>query len=75
MQLADLTIEQSQQAGEQLVSTYKGVLNVDGMFISASRQFESESLTLLEEGWQLKRVSHRGTLLSPEALVVAIYEK
>lgn len=75
MQVADSAIEQLQQAEEQLVLTYERVLNADGVFRSAVSQFESECLTLVEEGWQLKRVSHRGSLIFPEAVVVAIYEK
>ncbi|HET8841784.1 MAG TPA: hypothetical protein VFN35_09970 [Ktedonobacteraceae bacterium] len=75
MHLADPMIEQTQQAGEQLVSTYKRVLNADGMFVSAISQFESEHFILAEAGWQLKRVSHQGSIVFPTSVVIAIYEK
>ena len=75
MQLADLAIDQSQEAVQQLVHTYESVLGLDGMFITAVSQFERDCLTLSEEGWQLKRVSHQGSIVFPDAVVVATYQK
>jgi hypothetical protein len=75
MQLADLVIDQSEEAVRQLVNTYESVLGLDGMFVTAVSQFERDCLALSEEGWQLKRVSHRGSIVFPAAVVVATYEK
>ncbi len=75
MQLADLTIEESQQQTQQFIRTYEGVLDLEGVFASAESQFEQESLSMVEDGWQLKQVSHRGTVVSPRTVVVATYER
>jgi len=75
MQLADPMIDQPQQQTQQLIRTYEGVFNLEGVFSSAESQFEQESLSMVEEGWQLKQVSHRGTIISPRVAVVAIYER
>ena len=69
MQLADLTIDQPQQQTEQLVRTYVNILDAEGTSVAAVSQFESDCLVLVEEGWRLKQVSHR------ETMVVAMYEK
>lgn len=73
MQLADLTIDQPQT--QQLVRTYEGMFDLEGVFASAESQFEQESLSMVEDGWQLKQVSHRGTIVTPRVAVVAIYER
>lgn len=75
MQLADLTIEQPQQQTQQLIRTYEGQFDLEGAFASAESQFEQESLSMVEDGWQLKQVSHRGTIVSPRASVVAVYAR
>ncbi|MEO7020982.1 MAG: hypothetical protein ABI234_12580 [Ktedonobacteraceae bacterium] len=75
MHVVDLTIDQPQQSMQQLVRTYENILSLEGASVSAVSQFESEGLTLLEEGWQLKLVSHRGSMLVPQIMVVATYEK
>lgn len=75
MQLADLTIDQPQQQTQQLVRTYEGMFDLEGAFASAESRFEQDSLDMVEEGWQLRQVSHRGTLVSPRIAVVAIYER
>ncbi len=75
MQLADLTIDQPQQQTQQLIRTYEGALDLEGVFASAESQFEMQSLAMVEDGWQLKRVSHRGTIVSPRLSVVAVYEQ
>lgn len=74
MQLADLTIDQPQQT-QQLIHTYEGMFDLEGAFTSAESQFEQESLALVEEGWQLKQVSHQGTIVSPRLAVIATYER
>jgi hypothetical protein len=74
MQLADLVIEQPQQAVE-LVQTYESILGFEGVISTAVSQFERSCLALSEEGWQLKRVSHRGSLVFPDAVIVAVYAK
>lgn len=73
MQLADLTIDQPQT--QQLVRTYEGMFDLEGVFASAESLFEQESLSMVEDGWQLKQVSHRGTIVTPRVAVVAIYER
>jgi hypothetical protein len=73
MQLADLVIDPSQQAGQQLVRTYESARNLDGTYSSAESQFEHDCLALLEEGWQLKGVNHRGSIVMPCMAVVATY--
>lgn len=75
MQLADLTIDQPQQETQQLVRAYEGALDLDGTFVTAESQFERDSLGMTVEGWQLKVVSHRGSIVSPGVVVVATYEK
>jgi hypothetical protein len=75
MQLADLTIDQPQQQTQELIRTYEGMFDLDGVFASAESQFEQESLVMVEDGWQLKQVSHRGTIVSPRVAVVAVYER
>lgn len=74
MQLADPAIDQPQQQTEQLVCTYENILDLEGAALSAVSQFESECLTLAEDGWRLKQASHRGSLVSPHTIVAA-YEK
>jgi hypothetical protein len=74
MQLADLTIDQPQQQTEQLVRTYTNILNADGDTVEAVNQFESECQVLLEEGWRLKQVSHKGSIMVPQA-IIATYAK
>jgi hypothetical protein len=73
MQLADLMIDPQQ--AQQLIRTYEGLVDLEGVFTSAESQFEQESLALVEEGWQLKQVSHRGTIVSPSVAVIATYER
>jgi len=75
MQVADLTIDQPQSETQQLVRTYEGLFDLESVFTSAESQFEQESLAMVEEGWQLKQVSHRGTIVSPCVAVIAIYER
>ncbi|HEY0754387.1 MAG TPA: hypothetical protein VGD98_10525 [Ktedonobacteraceae bacterium] len=75
MQLADLTIDQPQQQTQQLMRVYESLFLVDDVFVSAESQFEKDGLALAEGGWQLKQVSHRGTIVSPRATVVAVYEQ
>jgi len=74
MQLADLTIDQPQQQIQQIERAYENTSGLEGASVDAVSQFESECLVLLEEGWRLKQVSHRGSILSPR-MVVATYEK
>ncbi len=75
MQFADLMIDQSQQEMQQLVYTYEGARDLEGVFVSAESLFEHDSQRLFEEGWLLKAVSHRGSILSPCLAVVATYKK
>ena len=75
MQLADLTIDQPQQQTQQLVRSYEHTFDLEGAFVNAESQFERETIALVEDGWQLKQVSHRGTIVAPRAVVVATYEK
>jgi hypothetical protein len=75
MHVVDLIIDQPQQSIQQLVRTYAHIFALDGTAVSAESQFEHEGLALLEEGWQLKVVSHRGSMLMPQEKVVATYEK
>jgi hypothetical protein len=75
MYAVDLIIDQPQQSIQQLVRTYARNFALDGTTVSAVSQFEHEGLTLLEEGWQLKVVSHRGSMALPQEKVVATYEK
>ena len=74
MQVADLVIDQSQQQTRQLVRTYEGTFGLDDTFVSAASKFEHDCLILSEDGWRLKQVSHRGSIVFPHA-VVATYEK
>ena len=64
MQVVDLEIEQ------HLVRTYETILDV-----TAEAQFELEGQSLAEEGWQLKQVSQRGTIVSPAFAIIAAYRK
>ena len=73
MQLADLMIDPQQ--AQQLIRTYEGLVDLEGVSTSAESQFEQESLAMLEDGWQLKLVSHRGTIVSPRVAVMATYER
>ncbi len=75
MQLADLTIDQAREQVQQLVCVYENTLDLAGTFETAASQFERACHTLVEEGWRLKQVSHRGSILSPQAAIVATYEK
>jgi len=75
MQLADLTVEEPQTQTQQLIRTYEARLDPAGALLSAESQFEQESLVMVEEGWQLKQVSHRGTIVAPRVAVVAVYER
>ncbi len=75
MQLADLTIEPSQEEIQRLVCTYEDISDAEGTVETAVAQFEHACLKLLTEGWQLKRVSHRGSIVAPYVAIVAIYEK
>lgn len=75
MQLADLMIDEPQTQTQQLIRTYEARLDQEGVVTSAESQFEQESLAMVEEGWQLKQVSHRGTIVSPRVAVVALYER
>ena len=74
MHVADLTIDQPQEQIEQLLRTYENTFDQDGAVVTAVSQFESECLVLLEEGWRLKQVSHRGSIVSPHS-VVATYAR
>jgi hypothetical protein len=74
MHVADLVIDQPKQQTQQLVRTYEGALGLDNTFVTAENKFERDCLTLLEDGWRLKRVSHWGSIVLPHA-VVASYEK
>ena len=74
MQLADPMIDQPQQT-QQFIQTYEGMFDLEGVFSSAESQFEQESLALAADGWQLKQVSHRGTIVSPRLAVIATYER
>jgi hypothetical protein len=74
MQLADLTIDQPQQT-QQVVRTYEGMFDLEGLFTSAESLFEQESLAMVEDGWQLKLVSHQGTIVSPRLAITATYER
>lgn len=74
MQLADRTIDQSQQQAQQLVRTYVNTFDLEGASVTSVSQFESECLVLLEDGWRLKQASHRGSIVSPHTIVAA-FEK
>jgi len=74
MYVADLVIDQPKTQTEQLVRTYESALDWDNTFVTAESKFERDCLTLTEEGWQLKLVSHRGSIILPHT-VVARYEK
>jgi hypothetical protein len=74
MHVADLVIDQSQQQIQQLVRTYEGTFGLDNTFVSAEGKFEHDCLTLSEDGWRLKQVSHRGSIVFLHA-IVARYEK
>ncbi len=75
MHAIDLIVDQPQQSTEQLIRTYRTLLEQDGAFVSAVSQFEQEGHTLAEEGWQLKLVSHKGSMLEPRTVVLATYER
>lgn len=74
MHVADLVIDQPQQQTEQLIRVYENTFDQEGAAVAAISQFESECLVLLDEGWRLKQVSHRGSIVSPRS-VIATYEK
>ncbi len=74
MQLADLEIDQLQTQTQQTERTYADILDQDGAWTSAESQFEQDCVAMLVEGWQLKLVSHRGSIIAPQT-VVAIYAK
>ena len=75
MQLADLMIDQPQEQTQQLIRTYESLFDLEGVLASAESQFEQEHLVMVEDGWQLKQVSYRGTIVSPRLAAVAIYER
>jgi len=75
MHVADLVIDQPQQQTQEIVRTYKGALDLDNTFITAENMFERDCLTLSEDGWRLKRVSHWGSIVLPHHAVVATFEK
>ncbi len=74
MHVADLVIDQPQQQTQQLVRTYEGTLDLDNTFVTAESRFEHDCLALAEDGWRLKLVSHRGSIVFTHT-VVATYEK
>jgi hypothetical protein len=74
MHLADLVIDRPQRQLQQLVRTYESALDLDNTLVTAESKFEHDSLTLAEDGWRLKLVSHRGSIVSPH-VVVATYAK
>lgn len=75
MQLADLAIDQPQQALQRLVRTYDSAFSYDGTFVAAETQLERDCFSMTEEGWRLKKVSHRGSIVSPSMVVIATYER
>jgi hypothetical protein len=90
MHVADLVIDQPKPQVQELVRTYKSAslntfesvfentfentISADNTFVTAESQFERDCLALLEDGWQLKLVSHWGSIVRPHT-VVARYEK
>ena len=74
MHVADLVIDQPQQQTQQLVRIYEGTLDLDTTFVTAESMFERDCLALSEDGWRLKLVSHRGSIVFTYG-VVATYEK
>jgi hypothetical protein len=74
MHVADLVIDQPKPQTQQLVRTYEGVPGPDTTFVTVESQFERDCLILSEDGWRLKLVSHRGSIVLPHT-VVARYEK
>jgi hypothetical protein len=74
MHVADLVIDRPQQQLQQLVRTYESALDLNNTLVTAESKFEHDCLALLEDGWRLKLVSHRGSIVLPHA-VVASYEK
>jgi hypothetical protein len=74
MHVADLVIDQTLPQKQQLVRTYEGALDQENMFVTAESKFERDCLTLSEDGWRLKLVSQRGSIVFPHT-VVATYEK
>ena len=74
MHVADLVIDQPQQQLQQLVRTYEGAFDLDNAFVTAESKFEHDCFVLSEDGWRLKLVSHRGSMVFTYA-VVATYEK
>jgi hypothetical protein len=74
MHVADLVIDQPKSQTQQIVRTYKSALDLDNMFVAAESKFERDCLALAEEGWQLKLVSHWGSIVLPHT-VIARYEK
>lgn len=74
MHVADLVIDRPQQQLEQLVRKYESAMDVDNMLVTAESRFEQDCSVLVEDGWQLKLVSHWGSIVAPYA-VVATYEK
>ena len=73
MHVADLVIDQPTPQMQQLVRTYESALDLDDTFVTAESKFERDCLTLSEEGWRLKLVSHRGSIVLPHT-IVARYE-
>jgi len=74
MYVADLVIDRPQEQLEQLVRKYEGTVGADGVLVSAEQRFEQDCLALVEDGWQMKLVSHWGSIVAPYA-VVATYVK
>jgi hypothetical protein len=74
MHVADLVIDQPKSQTQQIVRTYKSTLDLDNTSVTAESNFERDCLTLTEEGWQLKLVSHWGSIVHPHT-VIARYEK
>jgi len=74
MHVADLVIDRPQQQLEQLVRRYESALDLDNTLVTAESRFEQDCFSLVEDGWQLKLVSHWGSIVLPYA-VVATYER
>ena len=76
MHVADQVIDrpQSEQLLEQLVRKYESAVDADNMLVTAESKFEQDCQALVEDGWQLKLVSHWGSIVLPYA-VVATYQK
>ncbi len=75
MHVADLVIDQPKSQTQQIVRTYESTLDLDNTCVTAESKFERDCLTLTEEGWQLKLVSHWGSIVLPHTVVIARYEK